>query len=125
MKFRQYYVSGSNGKSNCVIRSFCKLFNEEYDNVFEELCVIAKELNLESFNEIEVFETYMEKRGILPIEYGKDIKIKELELDKESCIVFCWDKKDYYHMVPIIKNVLYDKDDKSLDLYVIKLYKKK
>ena len=67
MKFRQYYVSGSNGKSNCVIRSFCKLFNEEYDNVFEELCVIAKELNLESFNEIEVFETYMEKRGILPI----------------------------------------------------------
>ena len=33
------------------------------------------------------------------------------------------DKKDFYHMVTIIDNVLYDKDDRSLDLYVLNIYK--
>ncbi len=43
MKYENYNISGSNGKSNCVIRSFCKLYNKEYDDVFNELVDIAKE----------------------------------------------------------------------------------
>lgn len=34
------------------------------------------------------------------------------------------DKKDWYHIVNIENNVLYDSEDDSLELYVISIYKK-
>ena len=123
MKFNEFFVCNNEGKSNCVIRSLCKTYNEEYDNVFNELCNIAKELNCESFNDIEVFETYMKRRNANNIDYGRDIKIKDLNLENGKYLVFCWDKKEFYHMVSIIDNVLYDKDDRSLELYTITVYK--
>lgn len=125
MKFNEFYIENSEGKSNCVIRSFCKLFNKEYNEVYNGLCNIQKELNCSSFNDIEVFETYMNRNGVDKIEYGKDIKIKDLSLDNGSYIVFCWDQKDFYHMVAIIDNTLFDKDDRSLELYTISVYKQK
>ena len=125
MKFNEFYICNNEGKSNCVIRSLCKVFNDEYDDVYNELCSIAKELNCESFNDIKVFETYMNKRNTNSIDYGKDLKIKDLDLEKGKYLVLCWDKKDFYHMVSIIDDVLYDKDDKSLELYVITVYKEK
>ena len=76
-----------------------------------------------SFNDIEVFEEYMKRRNIIPIDYGKDIKIKDLDLDNGLYIVFCWDKKEIYHMVPIINNTLYDRNSDSMELYVITLYR--
>ena len=33
MKYGEYFISNKEGKSNCVIRSFCKLYNKEYDIV--------------------------------------------------------------------------------------------
>ena len=125
MEFNEYFVSNKEGKSNCVIRSFCKIYNEDYDTVFNELCDIAKELNCESFNDVEVFEYYMKKRNTESIDYGKDQKIKDLGLGEGEFLTFCWDKNDFYHMAPIINDTLYDKNDKSLDLYAIKVYKKK
>ena len=59
MKYNEYYICNNEGKSNCVIRSLCKTYNEEYDNVYNELCNISKELDCESFNDIKVFETYI------------------------------------------------------------------
>ncbi len=123
MKYNEFYICNKEGKSNCVVRSLCKTFNEQYENVYNDLYSIAEELKCESFNDIEVFEAYMKKRNVLPIEYGRDLKIKDLDLEDGKYLVFCWDKKDYYHMVSIIDNVLYDKNSKSLDLYVITLYK--
>ena len=123
MKFKEFFISSSDGKSNCVVRTLCKTYNEEYDNVFNELCNIAKELKCESFNDIEVFETYMKRRNTNNIDYGRNIKIKDLNLENGKYLVFCWDKKEFYHMVPIIDNVLYDKDDRSLELYTITVYK--
>lgn len=125
MKFNQFYIANSDGKSNCVIRSFSKLFNEEYDNVYNELCDIQKELNCKSYNDIPVFEKYMDIHNTDKVQCDEDIKIKDLVLDNGSYIVFCWDKKDFYHMVTIIDNTLYDKDNRSLELYVINLYKQK
>ena len=52
MKFKEYFISNDEGKSNCVIRTFCKLFNESYDNVYNSLCMISEELNCNSFNDI-------------------------------------------------------------------------
>ena len=123
IKFEEYFVSNSDGKSNCIIRSFCKMFNKEYDEVFDELVDIANKLNYDSYAEIEVFEKYLEDRSFLPIDDYKGTKIKDLSLDNSKYIIFCYDKKDWYHMVPIIDNTLYDKTGESLDLYVITVYK--
>ena len=123
IKFEEYFVSNSDGKSNCIIRSFCKMFNKEYDEVFDELVDIANKLNYDSYAEIEVFEKYLEDRSFLPIDDYKGTQIKDLSLDNSKYIIFCYDKKDWYHMVPIIDNTLYDKTEESLDLYVITVYK--
>ena len=45
MKFIEYNITNNDGKSNCLIRSFCKMFNESYNDVYDELCQIQKELN--------------------------------------------------------------------------------
>lgn len=50
-------------------------------------------------------------------------EIKNLKLEKGKYIVFCWDNKDFYRMTIIIDNVIYDKDKKVLDLFVIKIYR--
>lgn len=123
MKFKEFYIFNSEGKSNCVVRSLCKVFNKSYDDVYNELCLISDELNCNSFNDVEVFETYMKRHNTLEIAGNKGIKIKDLKLDKGNYLIFCFDKKDFYHMVPIIDNTLYDKDNSSLSLYTIKVYK--
>lgn len=122
MKFNEFYITDSNGNSNCVIRSLCKLYNENYDTVYSSLCNIQKELGSASFNDIEVFEAYMERNNTNKIEYGNDIKIKDLNLDNGSYVILCWDKKDFYHMVTIIDNILYDRTSDSFELYVINIY---
>ena len=122
MTFKEYYISDKNGKSNCVIRSLCKVLNKEYDDVYNSLCKVAQNLNC-SFNDIEVFETYMKNNNIFKINCEKEIKIKNLEIDNSSYIVFCYDKKDYYHMISIIDKVIYDRNIECMNLYVISLYK--
>jgi hypothetical protein len=124
MKFTEYYIQNREGKSNCVIRTFCKLFNLSYEEVYENLLSIKNELKKDSYNDIEVFENYMNRHDFKPIDYGKGQKIKDLSLDNETYIVFCWNKKEYYHMIPIINNTIYDKNDECLELYVLNLYKK-
>ena len=122
IKYEEYFISNKDDKSNCVIRTFCKLFNKDYDTIFNELVDLTHELNRNSFNDIEVFEEYMKRQNINKIG-SKEIKLKDLNLDSGTYVVFCYDKKDWYHMVPIIDNVLYDKTNDSLELYVISLYK--
>ena len=125
MKFEEFNITDTNGKSNCVIRSLCKLYNDNYENVYNDLCRIQKELNCESFNDIPVFEKCMDNHDTEIIESKKDTKIKDLELDNGSYIILCWDKKDFYHMVTVIDNTLYDKNDSSLELYTINIYKQR
>ncbi len=49
--------------------------------------------------------------------------IKDLKLDNDDYIIFCCDKKDFYHMVPVINNVVYDYNEDFYKLYVINIYK--
>ncbi len=123
MKYIEYNLTDENGKSNCVIRTFSKIFNKSYKEILNDLIDTAKELGCESFNDIPVFEKYMEVNGITKETVEGDIKVKDLSLDEGTYVVFCYDKKDFYHMIPIIDNTVYDKHDDSLDLYVISLYK--
>lgn len=124
MKFKDFYISDNNGKSNCVVRSLSKILNKEYNDVYAGLLKVANDLNASSYNEIIVFEKYMMDNNIFKIEYP-ECMIKDLKLDNGSYIVFCYDKKDYYHMVPIINNVIYDKNMDCMNLYTISIYKKK
>lgn len=123
MKYIEYNLTDENGKSNCVIRTFSKIFNKSYKEILNDLIDTAKELGCESFNDIPVFEKYMEENGITKETVEGDIKVKDLTLDEGTYVVFCYDKKDFYHMIPIIDNTVYDKHEDSLDLYVISLYK--
>ena len=50
IKYEEYFISNKDGKSNCVIRTFCKLFNKDYDTIFNELVDLTHELNRNSFN---------------------------------------------------------------------------
>ncbi len=124
MTFKEFYISGKNDKSNCVIRSLCKILNKEYDDVYNDLLIVAKKLNCASFNDVPVFEKYMEDNNIIKINYDDEIKVKDLKIDDGSYIIFCYDKKDFYHMISIINNVIYDKNNDCMDLYVITIYKK-
>ncbi|MBR3162189.1 MAG: hypothetical protein IKF19_05610 [Bacilli bacterium] len=124
MRFEEFYISDKKGRSNCVIRSLCKVLNKEYDDVYDGLCEVANKLNSSSFNDIPVFEKYMEDNDIIKISVSEEIKIKDLKIDNSSYIVFCYDKKDLYHMIPMIDNVIYDKNSDCLDLYVITIYRK-
>ena len=123
MRFEKFYIEDSEGRSNCVLRSFCKLYNEDYLCIYKELCIIKDELNMNSFNDVEVFEEYMKRRNTFLIDYGKDKVIRDLKLDNGKYIIFCWDKKEFYHLVPVINNTIYDKNDESLNLYVISMFK--
>ena len=60
MTFKEFYIYDKNGKSNCVIRSLCKILNKEYNTVYDESCEVAKKLNLISFNDIPVFKSKSE-----------------------------------------------------------------
>ncbi len=125
MEYKKYYISDENGNSNCVIRTFCKVFNKNYSEVKNELIEISRKLKASSYNDTEVFEKYLSQKGYFPEETDKSIKVSNLELSKETRIILCWDKKDYYHMLPIINNTIYDKNSDSLDLYVLKIYSNK
>ena len=125
MTFKEFYISDNNGKSNCVIRSLCKILNKEYDDIYSDLCKIANDLKNNSYNDVPVFEKYMEDNNIFKISCEEDIKVKDLKIDNSSYIVFCYNKKDYYHMIPIINNTIYDKNSDCLNLNVISIYRKK
>ena len=66
----------------------------------------------------------MKYNNIIKINCEEDVKVKDLKIDNGSYIVFCYDKQDFYHMIPIINNVIYDKNSDCMDLYVISVYRK-
>ena len=122
MNYNYFYLTDKEGKSNCVIRSFCKIYDMEYDDVSKELLTISKELNC-NFNDIETFEEFMRLRNTIKLDNYQDELIKDLKLDEGKYIIFCYDKKDFYHMVPVINKIVYDYNNDSLNLYVISIYK--
>ena len=124
IKYEYYYITDKTGNSNCVVRSLCKLLDKEYDEVSSTLSTIAKELNMNP-NDIEVFEKYMFDNNLVDIGYKEESLIRNLDLKDGKYIVFCYDKKEFYHMVPIINGVMYDRLEDSLNLYVINVYREK
>ena len=114
------YYNPVDEKGSCIQRSLSKVYNKDYFEVKEELINISKELNASDFREVEVFEKYLFDRGAKTLDI-KDILIKDLKLKEGKYVVLCY-KDDWYHMIPIIDNTIYDKTDDSLNLIVLKVY---
>lgn len=98
MKFIEFNPSIEQG--NCIIRSFSKLFNKDYNIVKKELNDLAISLNCKDYREIDVFEKYLNSNNVYLIEETNK-KIKDLKLDKGRYCIFCWDKKDFYHRLQL------------------------
>ena len=121
MKFIEY--NPVNEKGACILRTFTKLFNKDYDVIKEELTTLTNSLNYESYNEIEVFEKYLSDNNYIKID-GKNILVSDLKLDSGKYAVFAY-KDDFYHMFSIVNNTIYDKTNRCLDLFAISIYKYK
>ena len=121
MKFIKY--NPVEEKGNCIIRAFSKLLDKNYTEVKEELLELTKELNCSDYREIIVFETYLKNNDVVHIDDLRESKIKDLKLPIGNYAIFCWDKNDFYHMVTLKDDKLYDKDERCFELFVLKIYK--
>ena len=122
MKFVEYNpVLGS----GCIVRTFLRLLDKDVSEIKNELFNLAQDMGYDDYSEISVFEKYLDINNYEKIDNYKDILVKDLSLDYGKYALFCYDKNDYYHMFSIIDNIIYDKNDKCLDLYVISVYKLK
>lgn len=123
MKFVEYNPIMAN---NCVVRTFSKLMNKEVIIIEKELIELMNEMNHESYTDIEVFEKYLEINCFYKIDdVDLNKKIGEFNLNNGKYSIFCYNKDSYYHMTAVINNVLYDKSDKTFELYPISIYKLK
>lgn len=123
MKYIEYNPATA---KNCVIRSFSLLTGENCETIEEKLKNEALMLGKKEYTDVEVFENYLEKTiGFGKIPFDPDKTIKDLELSNGTYCVFCYDKNNFYHMVVIHNDTLYDKTDKTLDLYPLAVYKSK
>lgn len=102
-----------------------KYWKKEYDDIYSDLCNIDDDLKNDLSNDVHVFEKYMEDNNIFKIICEEGMKVKNIIIDNSSYIVFCFDKKVYYHMIPILNNTIYDKSSGCLNLYVKLVYRKK
>ena len=118
MKYVNYDPSPERG--GCIIRSFSKAFNKDYYEVKDELELLGKKNNC-SWNDDKVIEEYFSDKNISNISYNG--KVTDYDYDGKY-LVYCHSKdKDNYHMVCIINNTIYDRDERVYDMYVVELYK--
>lgn len=119
--FKQY---NPDNNCNCVVRSLSKIINKDVKLVEKELIDLSKNMEHNEYTDIEVFEKYMNINNIEKIEsISDDIQIKDLDFSDGNFVVFCSNKDTFYHLVSIIDNVIYDKQEDVLTLYPISIYK--
>ena len=105
------YYNPVEEKGACVTRSLSKILNKDFYEVKEELINIAKELGYKDYREIEVFEIYMKNNNILEVNTKYNCTIQDLKIDNGKYIIF-GNKDDWYHMVCLIDNTIYDKNER-------------
>ena len=120
MKY-EYYNPVDERKS-CIYRAISKSLNRDYLEVKNEIDELKEKLNTDDSQ--LVFETYLKKYNYNIEDKYKDNNIFDIEYSDNN-IVFAH-SDDWYHMVCIIDNVLYDKYniDKLKNMKIIRIYKK-
>lgn len=120
MKFIEY--NPVDEKGGCIARALSKAYNKNYNDIKEELNNIAQKLSFNDYREIAVFEDYLlNNKATILNDYNQHI-VKDLKLYNGIYVVFC-NEGDFYHLVTIIDDVMYDKHDSAFNLKVLKMYK--
>lgn len=119
----EYYNPSDDSKS-CVVRTMTKLTGKEYSTVKSELISLSESLGCNTYNDERVFEKYMESHGIYKLKEYSDITVDEFEADNGTYCVYCTNRNGFYHLLPIVDNVIYDRRDDSRKLFVIAVYRK-
>lgn len=116
------YYNPVDEKKSCIYRAISKSVNRDYNLVKKEIDTLKDKLNTD--DSVLVFETYLKQYNYIIDDTNKDRLITEVMYSGNN-IVFGYDK-DWYHMICIIDNTLYDKYDldKLSNLKIIKIYKK-
>lgn len=116
------YYNPVDEKKSCIYRAISKSVNRDYNLVKKEIDALKDKLNTD--DSVLVFETYLKQYNYIIDDTNKDRLITEVMYSGNN-IVFGYDK-DWYHMICIIDNILYDKYDldKLSNLKIIKIYKK-
>lgn len=123
LSFEQY--NPSEDKQSCVVRTMTKLVGREYSTVKQELKELAERSDYETYNVQSVFEEYMSRNGIYKErDYNDNTQLRDLDLPVGTYCVFVTNRISYFHLVPVIDNVIYDRRNDSLGLYVVATYKK-
>ncbi len=118
------YYNPNDDKRSCVVRTMTKLTGKNYSTVKSELTELAQEIGCETYNNESVFERYMKRHDIYKLKEYEDTTVGELELDGGTYCVYCTNCDGFYHLLPVVDNVIFDRRNDSLDLYVIAVYKK-
>lgn len=121
MKFE--YYNPVDEKAACVGRSISKILNKDYEETKQELIELSISLGYDDYREIEVFETYLKKHNIIELNQEFNCTIKDLNILKGKYIIF-GNKEEWYHMVCLIDNTIYDKNENYKEINIIKIYKK-
>lgn len=118
------YYNPSDESRSCVVRTMTKLTGKDYSVVKQELTELAEKTGCDTYNDETVFGRYMSFHGIHKLKEFNETKVGELQLGAGEYCVFCTNRSGFYHLLPMIDNVIYDRRNDSLELYVIAVYKK-
>jgi len=118
------YYSPTDESRSCVARTMTKLTGKDYDTVKAELTELSQSMGLDSYNDEAVFVRYMEEHGITEHKGHSGSRVGELALGPGEYCVFCTDGGEFFHLMPVIDDVVYDRKDTYNELCVIAVYRK-
>lgn len=118
------YYNPEDEKGSCFQRSISKLLNKDYNKVKEDLVELSKKLGYSDYREIEVFETYLKNNNVYELKKEFNCKVEDLSIEPGKYIIF-GNKEDWYHMVCLIDDTFYDKNENYKEINIIKIYKLK
>lgn len=118
------YYNPSDERRSCVVRTMTKLTGKPYPAVKQALAGLAAALGYPDWNEQAVFERYLAEYGFRKCENMSGMQLGELSLQSGAYCVFCTNRADFFHLLPVIDGVIYDRRDDCRALYVIAVYKR-
>ena len=118
------YYNPSDEKHSCVFRSLSKVLNKSFDNVKDELRELGNSMGINDLLDDRVFDAFLLKNGYKTVDKYNDSMLLDNNYDGINLVYSFYD--EWYHMVCIIDNTIYDKFDldRLKNLKIIKVYKK-
>lgn len=110
---------------SCVARTMTKLTGLPYDTVKQELAALASDMGYPEWNETAVFEAYLAKHGLNKIMGDSGIQVQALPDMDGICCIFCTNRDGFYHLMPVVDGVIYDRRDAYRGMFVLAVYQKK